>query len=168
MIWNSRSESFSWSGASEEAGPEASISAKDWLMYLPPELIFRIALISSSGTLSFIRYPDAPAFSACRAKGSSSWKLMIKTGRFGHSCFNCFRTSNPLVSGRLISSKSASQGVWRTTRSTSSAFTASPATCISCSAVMICLTPRRTTGWSSTIITLIIRHLLPDRAFFFP
>ncbi len=108
--WNSRSDNVSYRGWSALISrSKAKLSARVGLTYLPPLTSLRMALTSSPGAFSFVKYPAAPAFRRRTASLSSAWMLSTRTGSLGWSCFNSFKMSNPLRSGILISSTSTSQ-----------------------------------------------------------
>ena len=77
----------------------ARLSARAALMYLRPWETFRMASINSSGALSFVKYPDAPAFNARTAYCSSGYILSTRTGSFGLSIFNVLQGINSAPAG---------------------------------------------------------------------
>ena len=97
-------------------------------MYFPPAMIFLTACTSSSGILSLVRYPSAPARRTRMANWSSGCILSTSTGVSGQPAFNSCKASSPLLPGIVRSNMTKFHGCCPASSSSSGAVDASPIT----------------------------------------
>src|ERR687886_2175374 len=130
-----------------------------------PRWTVRIACAISSGRVSFVRKPDAPAASVGSTCSSSPKVESASTFTLGASSRSAFVASMPSNPGITTSITTTSGPSSRACRIAAAPSSASPTTSTSGSTSRKRRSPWRTTAWSSAIRTRIIDLQLDRRPF---